>query len=188
MTLFSGGKNEIKRIFYQVFRKSKNTVSTGQFSCARIEQGKCRKNEGFTYVETLSVLAIGAILTATAVISGSKIISIARRTSAESQIQQFSTALQTYFLDVGRFPTTEQGIQALWNKPDFFPVPQNWNGPYLDKKPSVDPWGNEYQYYSKESSPLPFSVPQNLPFVIMSFGSDGVEGGEGDGCDIVSWE
>lgn len=175
------GSKSIKRKILSTFQKRQ--------SCGEgTQQRKCKKNEGFTYVETLSVLAIGAILSATAVMSGARIISIAKKTSAKTQIQQFSTALQTYFLDCGRFPTTEQGIRALWEKPEFYPVPENWAGPYLERKPSVDPWGRDYQYYSSESSPLPSSVPKNLPFILISFGSDGIEGGEGDASDIVSWK
>lgn len=147
-----------------------------------------KKNDGFSYVETLAVLAIGAIISAGAVVSSSRIITIARKSSAQSQITQFSTALQTYFLDCGRFPTSEQGIEALWEKPDLFPIPENWNGPYINRKPGKDPWGTDFKYISSESSPLPAETPENLPFVLISFGSDGKEGGEGDASDIISWK
>ena len=69
-----------------------------------------REAEGFTYVETVAVIAIGAVLTAGSVFSATKIISAARKTAARSQIAQYSSALQTYFLDCGRFPTSEQGL------------------------------------------------------------------------------
>lgn len=147
-----------------------------------------KKTDGITYVETLAVLAIGAILSAGAVVSASKLIAMGKKVTAQSQIYQFKTALQTYFLDCGRFPTTEQGLQALWEKPEFFPVPEQWNGPYVDRKPGVDPWGTDFKYISSESSPLPPEVPQNLPFVLMSYGADRKEGGEGDASDISSWK
>lgn len=146
------------------------------------------KMDGFTYVETLVVLAIGAIISAGAMVSANKIIAVGKKTAAQSQIYQFSNALQTYFLDCGRFPTTEQGIRALWEKPELYPVPENWNGPYLERKPSKDPWGTDYQYYSRESSTMPSSVPENLPFILMSFGADCQEGGEGDASDLYSWQ
>ena len=161
----------------------------------RLEYGfkKFRKNfekraEGFTYVETVVVIAIGAILTAGSVLSASKLIGAARKTAAKTQIAQFSSALQTYFLDCGRFPTSEQGLGALWEKPVLYPVPENWNGPYLDRKPGNDPWGTDFKYLSAESSLMPSEVPANLPFVLISYGADGKEGGEGEACDIYSWK
>ena len=144
--------------------------------------------EGFTYVETVAVIAIGAILTAGSVFSASKIISNARKTAARTQIEQYSSALQTYFLDCGRFPTTEQGLSALWKKPVFYPVPENWDGPYLDREPGNDPWGTDFKYLSAESSIMPSEVPENLPYVLISYGPDRKEGGEGGSDDICSWK
>ena len=158
---------------------------------------KCleRRTEGFTYVETVAVIAIGAILTAGSLFSANKIISAARKTAARSQISQYSSALQTYFLDCGRFPTSEQGLAALWEKPVFYPVPENWDGPYLESEPCNDPWGTSFKYLSSESSIMPSEVPENLPFVLISFGPDGKEGGssysageEGGSDDICSWK
>lgn len=152
----------------------------------KIERKKT--SEGFTFVETLAVLAIGAILSAGTIVSAAKIIAMAKRTAAKSQISQYSSALQTYFIDCGCFPTTEQGLNALWEKPVFYPIPENWNGPYLERKPTSDPWGTDFKYLSAESSVMPSEVPQNLPFVLLSFGSDKKEGGEGEAKDVVSWE
>lgn len=146
-----------------------------------------KKSDGYTFVETLAVLAIGAVLTAGSVISASKLISMAKRTAARNQINQLCSAMQCYFLDCGRFPTSEQGIEALWEKPSFYPVPENWNGPYVDKRPGKDPWGNEYRYFSTETG-MPAEIPRNLPFALISYGADGMEGGEGDSYDVVSWE
>ena len=89
----------------------------------RFCNGFKKEAEGFTYVETVAVIAIGAVLTAGSLFSASKIISDARKTAAKTQIEQFGCALQTYFLDCGRFPTTEQGLSALWEKPVLYPVP-----------------------------------------------------------------
>ena len=145
-------------------------------------------NSAFTFVETLAVLAITAVLTAGCTISIAKFISMAKKTSARNQIEQFSAALQSYFLDCGRFPTTEQGLSALWEKPILYPVPENWDGPYLERKPGKDPWGTDFEYLSAESSVMPSEVPENLPYVLISYGSDKQKGGKENGCDIVSWE
>ncbi|MCF0242877.1 MAG: type II secretion system major pseudopilin GspG [Treponema sp.] len=149
---------------------------------------KIRESDGYTFVETIVVLSVIAILAAGTTVSAGRLISRARRVSARNQIDQLYAGLQEYFLDCGRFPTTEQGIIALWQKPDMYPVPSNWNGPYVEKLPGKDPWGKEYCYLSRESSLLPSGVPENIPFVLYSFGADGEEGGEGENEDVVSWK
>lgn len=145
------------------------------------------KAKAFTFVETLAVLAITAILAAGTTVSISKYIAKAKKTAARNQIEQYSAALQSYFLDCGRFPTTEQGLVALWKRPDMYPVPENWNGPYLEREPAADPWGTDYKYLSAESSSMPPEVPENMPFVLISYGADKNSGGEGNGEDIFSW-
>jgi len=145
-------------------------------------------NPAFTFVETLAVLAITAALAAGCTVSVAKLISTAKYTSARNQIEQYKAALQAYFLDCGRFPTTEQGLQSLWEKPVLYPVPENWSGPYLDRKPGKDPWGTDFEYLSSESSLMPSEVPQDLPFVLISYGADKDKGGEEGGKDVVSWE
>ena len=150
---------------------------------------KLRKREaGFTYVETVAVIAIGAVLTAGSVFSATKLISAAKKTAAKNQIEQYCSALQIYFIDCGRFPTTEQGLSALWRKPVFYPVPENWNGPYLDREPGHDPWGTDFKYLSSESSVMPSEVPEALPFILVSYGADCKEGGKGEADDICSWK
>ena len=144
--------------------------------------------DAFTFVETLAVLSIGAIIAAGSSVSASKLISFAKKTAAKNQIEQYSQALQSYFLDCGRFPTSEQGIAALWSKPELYPVPEKWNGPYLNKRPGKDPWGGDFEYISAESSALPSEVCENLPYVLLCYGADGAKGGSGEGEDIVSWE
>ena len=149
---------------------------------------KIKNYTAFTFVETLAVLAITAALTAGFTISVSKLIASAKRTSAQNQIEQYSAALQTYFLDCGRFPTTEQGLAALWEKPVLFPIPEEWNGPYLERRPAKDPWGTDFEYLSAESSIMPSEVPANLPYVLICYGADKQKGGKANGQDIVSWE
>ena len=149
---------------------------------------KEERADGFTYVETVAVIAIGAILTAGSIFSATKLITSARKTAARTQIEQFGSALQTYFLDCGRFPTSEQGLSALWEKPVLYPVPENWNGPYLEREPGHDPWGTDFKYLSSESSIMPSEVPEGLPYVLISYGADCQEGGKGDASDICSWK
>ena len=149
---------------------------------------KIKNYPAFTFVETLAVLAITAALTAGCTISVSKLIASAKRTSAQNQIEQYSAALQTYFLDCGRFPTTEQGLAALWEKPVLFPIPEEWNGPYLERRPAKDPWGTDFEYLSAESSIMLSEVPANLPYVLICYGADKQKGGKANGQDIVSWE
>lgn len=143
--------------------------------------------EGFTFVETIAVLSVSAILAAGTSVSAAKLINLAKRTSAQNQIEGFSSALQTYFLDCGAFPTSEQGLSSLWEKPILYPVPENWNGPYLETRPKQDPWGFDYEYFNTKDSVVSAEVPKNIPFFLRSLGKDGVEGGSGDDEDILSW-
>ena len=147
-----------------------------------------KKNQGFTFIETLAVLAISAVLALGCTVSVSKLVASAKQTSARNQIEQYGAALQSYFLDCGRFPTTEQGLSALWEQPVFYPVPENWDGPYLERKPGKDPWGTDFEYISSESSVMPPEVPANLPYVLICYGADKEKGGKANGADIVSWE
>jgi general secretion pathway protein G len=101
---------------------------------------------------------------------------IARATAARAQINSFMTALGTYKLDTGLFPTTEQGLQALRVRPANLNL---WAGPYLPQEIPVDPWGRPYFYkYPGEHGDEPD---------VISYGADGQPGGEGINADIVSW-
>lgn len=137
-------------------------------------------DEGWTFIETLIVIAIVLILTASVGFTSIRYIDKARIVTARTQIDAFSTALESYYIDCGRYPTQEQGLEALWAKPAVEPVSSYWNGPYLYKNIPNDPWGNAYEYI----------VPgyDGLPYGIRSFGADGIEGGEGNDADISSWE
>ena len=89
-------------------------------------------------------------------------------------------SLNAYFLDTGRYPTSEQGLEALWDRPVLEPVPEGWQGPYLTKELPEDPWGNHYDYF--------VPGPSGLPYGIRSYGADGSEGGDEAAADIVSWK
>ncbi len=139
-----------------------------------------KNDKGFTFIETLIVLAIMLILSAGIGLSGSKYIERSRKSTAINEIAVYTNALYTYYLDCGIFPSETQGLKALWVKPDFYPIPSNWQGPYVNKLPGVDPWGREYIYSLQNEAGLPFSI--------MSTGSDGlaIEGAEND--NIYSWK
>ena len=141
---------------------------------------KSKKDDGFSFAETIAVLAIMLILTAGVGFSAAGYVQKARRLSAESQIEVYRLALQSYYLDCGAYPTDEQGLEALWEKPVLYPVPAGWNGPYVDKEIQKDPWGNDFVYSTRRN--------RKLPFTVVSFGSDSFEGGDGDAEDIVSWK
>lgn len=145
------------------------------------------KQGGFTFVETLAVLAIGAVLAVGASVSVFKAVESAKEFTAKEALAQYQAALHAYYIDCGSYPSTEQGLAALWQKPVLVPVPESWKGPYVDKEIKSDPWGNSYVYVQKGSPSFPDSCPQNIPFAILSYGADGKSGGEGSNSDIVSW-
>jgi general secretion pathway protein G len=136
-------------------------------------------NEGWTFMETLIVIAIVLILTSIVGFTGIQYLDRARTATTRSQIDAFSLALQSYYIDCGHYPTEEQGLQALWQKPVIEPVSPNWSGPYINRRTPNDSWGNPYEYR--------VPGPDGLPFGIRSFGADGREGGEGKDADITSW-
>jgi general secretion pathway protein G len=101
----------------------------------------------------------------------------ARTTAARVQINTFMTALNTYKMDTGVFPTGEQGLQALRTAPQGV---TNWQGPYLERELPLDPWGRPYIYhYPSEQGDEP---------EIISYGADGQPGGESINGDVVSWK
>jgi general secretion pathway protein G len=101
----------------------------------------------------------------------------ARSTAARTDITNIMQALKLYRLDNQRYPTAEQGLQSLINKPTSGPIPNNWKL-YLEKLPN-DPWGRPYQYLSP-------GIKGEID--VMSFGADGQSGGEGKDADIGSWQ
>ena len=137
-----------------------------------------RKNLGFTLIEILVVVTILAILGALVV---PKIIdrpNDARVVAAKHDLGTLVAALKLYKLDNGRYPTTDQGLKALVEKPSSDPLPANWKqGGYLEKMPK-DPWGHDYLY-------LYPGIKGEID--VMSYGADGQEGGEGFGADLGSW-
>jgi general secretion pathway protein G len=141
---------------------------------------KSKRNSGWSYIETLIVIAIILILTATVGFMAINSLEKSKVAAAKTQIDSFSIALEAYFIDCGTYPTEEQGLSALRTKPVIEPVSAGWDGPYLYKDPPKDPWGNDYDYVLLNDGLNDFGI--------RSFGSDGKEGGEGKAKDICSWE
>lgn len=153
-----------------------------------MKQKKCHKSEGFTFVETLAVLGVMAILTASVGASCYQMLETARRTAAKNSIAQYKSALQSYYIDCGTYPTDQQGLEALWEKPVLSPIPAKWNGPYVEEQIQSDPWKSNYVYRTNRNAFFPGDAPENLPFVIISFSADKKEGGSGKNEDICSWK
>ncbi len=132
---------------------------------------------GFTLIELMVVLVIIGVLAALIVPNVLDRADDARSTAARTDVTNVMQALKLYRLDNQRYPTSEQGLQALISKPTTAPLPLNWR-PYLEKLPN-DPWGRPYQYLNP-------GVKGEID--VMSFGADGQSGGEGKDADIGSWQ
>lgn len=134
-----------------------------------------REMQGFTLLELLVVMVIIGLLAAYV---GPKYFSQVGKSEvkmAQAQIDSLEKALHQYRLDVGQYPTTEQGLNALVTRPGN---ELKWQGPYLSKMPPPDPWGRPYQYkYPGDRS----------EFDLFSLGKDGQPGGTGDAADIANW-
>ena len=138
---------------------------------------KRRAQRGFTLLELLVVLVILGLLAAVAGPQVMKHVGGAKSSTAKLQIEEFGAALDMFKLEVGRYPNTQEGLQALSEAPSGA---TNWNGPYLKKKTvPKDPWGNDYHFESPG---------QHGAFDIFSYGADNREGGEGEDKDVVNWQ
>lgn len=126
-------------------------------------------------MELLIVLVIVGLLAALVGPSLYQRIKPARQSAAQAQIVNFMTALDSYFVDVGSYPSTREGLEALREQPAGA---AQWNGPYLKQSLPADPWGNKYIYRAPGRSG---------GFEIVSYGADGREGGEDEDRDITSW-
>lgn len=135
-----------------------------------------KRDSGFTLMELLLVLVIVGLLAALVGPALYQRIKPARESAARVQIENFTTALDAFYVDVGRYPTAQDGLGVLRGKPEGA---EKWNGPYLKKEIPKDPWGHPYVYRSPGRSG---------GYEIVSYGADGREGGEGENADVNSWE
>jgi len=143
-------------------------------SCDQIETMK--NQAGFTLIELIVVVIIIGLLAGLVVPQYMKQEERATAKTAKAQIELFGTALDTFRLDVGRYPTSQEGLAVLMQKPAGV---DRWDGPYLKKDLPADPWGKPYVYTSPGD---------HGPYDIISYGADGVPGGDGNNRDITSWE
>ena len=137
----------------------------------RIEE---RRNRGISLIELLVVMAIIAMFLT---LVGSRVfrnVEKSKQVVAKNQIHEFETVLDMFRLDVGRYPTTQEGLQALQVRPSGV---ENWDGPYMKKDVPLDPWNHAYVYRCPG---------QSGDFDLIALGADGQEGGEGDNRDITN--
>jgi general secretion pathway protein G len=142
-----------------------------------IRQLRAAAQAGFTLIEMMVVVVIIGVLAALIVPNVLGKLDEAKVTAARTDISTITQALKFYKLDNQRYPTQDQGLQALVAKPTTEPVPPNWK-PYLEKLPN-DPWGRPYVYLNP-------GVKGEVD--VMSYGGDGQPGGEGINADIGSWQ
>ncbi len=141
-----------------------------------MEQVNRRKERGFTIMELVVVIIIIGLLAAFVAPKFFGKVSEAKLKSAKVQIELFGTALDALRLDVGRYPTSDEGLRALREKPSGM---ESWKGPYLPKEIPMDPWGKAYVYKSPG---------EHGDYDLISYGLDGAPGGEGENEDVVSWK
>ncbi len=143
---------------------------------------KIRTSEsGFTTLELMIVIVIIGIVTAVSIPRLKKMLDTGKVTACKKAVEQITVQLEVYNMHNGTYPSTEQGLKALVEPASIDPVPQNFQqGGYLSNKDLKDPWGHEFIYRSPGDS--------SRNFEILSFGSDGKEGGTGNAADITSWE
>ncbi|WP_407703805.1 type II secretion system major pseudopilin GspG [Xaviernesmea oryzae] len=135
------------------------------------------REAGFTLIEMLVVLVIIGLLVSLVAPKVFNQLSDARVKTARIQLQNFASGLDMFYLDMSRYPTTAEGLAAVYVRPANA---KGWNGPYLrGNDVPKDPWNHDYIYRSPG---------QGRPYEILSLGADGAEGGTGDAADIKSWE
>jgi general secretion pathway protein G len=130
---------------------------------------------GFTLIELLVVIIILAVLAVVIIPNVVRRTDEAKVSAARTDISTLENLLTQYRLDNGQYPTSEQGLQALFTQPSTPPLPRNWKGPYSTKPIKNDPWGNPYQYQLNGET-----------VQITSLGADGAAGGSGYATDITN--
>ena len=139
-----------------------------------------RVRRGFTLIELLVVIVVLGILATLVAPNVFRHVGSAKEATARTQIEMLGAALDAYRLDTGQYPTTAQGLAALWREPTEGTPPFNWRGPYLRKEAPLDPWGRAYVYRSPGEA-------SGSGYELASLGADGRMGGEGENADVTSW-
>lgn len=139
------------------------------------------REAGLTLIEVMVVVLVLGVLAALVAPNVFSHVATAKRESARAQIEMINAALDAYRLHAGRYPTTEQGLEALRREPTTPPLPRAWRGPYLRKDLPDDPWGNAYVYRSPGTQ-------SDWGYDLLSYGEDGEPGGEGGNDDVRAWE
>ncbi|WP_370306063.1 type II secretion system major pseudopilin GspG [Sinimarinibacterium flocculans] len=140
-----------------------------------MQQALSRASRGFTLLELLVVIVIIGLLAGYVAPRYFSQVGKAEGRMAQAQIDALEKALETYRLDVGNYPSSQQGLNALVQAPSGV---QRWQGPYLRKAVPLDPWANAYQYRYPG---------QRGDYDLWSWGRDGALGGQGEDADIVNW-
>jgi general secretion pathway protein G len=137
-----------------------------------------RSSRGFTLLELLVVIIVLGLLAGLVAPQIFGRVGEAKSTTATTQMALIGTALDSYRLDNGVYPTTEQGLQALRERPTREPLAANWRGPYLRKDVPLDPWGHPYAYRAPGSR-------NTNGYDLMTLGRDGKAGGAGEDTDLI---
>lgn len=142
----------------------------------RMERLQRMTNErGFTLIEMVAVVIIIGLLAA---LVGPRLfgkVTQSKQAAAQAQIEMFGVALDSFRLDIGRYPTTDESLAVLQANPGL----EQWDGPYLKKDIPLDPWGAPYAYLSPG---------EHGEYDLISYGADRASGGDGENSDVVSWK
>jgi len=143
-----------------------------------IKDIKLKNKKAFTLIELLVVIVIIALLSSLVAPKFFGKLDDAKVKTTKSQIEMLSTSLDAFRLDVGRYPTTSEGLKILWTKQSNL---KGWNGPYLPKPVMKDAWGHPYVYKGEKDA-------KSNPYTLKSLGADGVVGGDKNNKDISVWD
>jgi general secretion pathway protein G len=142
---------------------------------------KDNRRQGFSLIELMVVLAILAVLAVAIVPNVVGKSDKAKHTKAQADIAVIEGLLDQFYLDMGRYPTTDEGLRVLYYPPGEDEEESRWSGPYAKKPVRGDPWGHPFIYESP-------GVQTSLPYELLSLGKDGEEGGTEYDADVASWE